>query len=180
MNKINADDSCVVVIDIQQKLAKIVKDDNILKNSRIIAKSADLLNIPVIVSEQYPSGLGKTIDSVSEVLHNAFYIEKTDFSLFSDIAFQNHLKSINKKQVILFGIETHICVLQTAFDLLTAGYEVFIVEDASDSRKESNKNAALIRLSHAGAQIVTTEMVVFEWLKNSKHHNFKEIQALIK
>ena len=93
---------------------------------------------------------------------------------------KNKIDVYNKRQVILFGIETHICVLQTAFDLLNLGYEVFVVKDACGSRSDENKNVALARLAQAGAQILTTEMVLFELLKSSKNEHFKEIQSLIK
>ena len=180
MNTINQEQALLLIIDVQEKLVNMLSSDDVKNSSIKIAKACDILNVPTIISEQYPKGLGETIPELKEVSSNATYIEKTSFSVAND--FINKLKelNINKKQVILFGIETHICVLQTAFDLLNMGYEVFVVQNACGSRNEDNKAAALRRLIHSGAQIVTTEMVLFELLKTSKHPNFKEVQALIK
>jgi nicotinamidase-related amidase len=180
MNKIDADNSAVLIIDIQEKLVKMLEESDVAKSSVIIAKSSETLNIPVIITEQYPKGLGNTINEIKETLTHAKYIEKNTFSAYLSDELKNHLEKINKKQIIIFGIETHICVLQTALDLLNNGYEVFVVEDCCGSRKNKNKECALKRLLHAGAQIVTTEMVIFEWLKSSKHTSFKEVQAFIK
>ncbi len=179
-NTINANDSLILIIDIQEKLVKMLNDDCISKNAAKIAKTAGILNIPAIITEQYPKGLGETIPDIKSALKNAEYKEKTSFSALNESGFIDLLKSKNKKQIILFGIETHICVLQTAFDLLKEHYEVFVVQDASGSRTDENKLAALRRLIHSGVQIVTTEMVIFELLKSSKHPNFKEVQSLIK
>ena len=176
-NTIKSDEATLLVIDVQEKLVAMLEDANVKTDSIKLAKAASILNIPTIITEQYPKGLGSTIQEIKDSLPNAEYVEKTSFSAFKE---DDVKKLLSQKQVILFGIETHICVLQTAMDLLNEGYEVFIVQNACGSRKEENKNAALRRLIHAGAQIVTTEMVLFELLESSKHPNFKEVQALIK
>lgn len=180
MNTINADNSLILIIDVQEKLLNMVKDLNVQKNAEIIAKAARTLNIPVIITEQYPKGLGNTIQEIKNALPNAIYVEKTHFSAYKEEAFAEILRNQHKKQIIIFGIETHICVLQTAFELINNGYEVFVAQDACASRTEHNNSAALKRLLHAGAQIVTTEMVIFELLQSSKNPNFKELQSLIK
>ncbi len=179
-NTINSVNSLVLIIDVQEKLVKMLKGESVKINAVNIAKAAGILKLPVIITEQYPKGLGTTIEEIKNTLPDAKYIEKTHFSVLKEDKFEETINSYEKKQVILFGIETHICVLQTAFDLLNKGYEVFIVQDACGSRCEDNKSAALRRLIHSGAQIVTTEMVLFELLEGSKHPNFKEVQALIK
>ncbi|MBQ9245729.1 hydrolase [bacterium] len=180
MNTIEAENVLLLIIDVQEKLIKMINNPNIEKNTIILAKTAGILKLPVIITEQYPKGLGSTINEIKNSIDNAIYIEKTNFSAYKETNFIENIEKQNKKQIIIYGIETHICVLQTAFDLLNKGYEVFVVQDASGSRTDENKNAALRRLIHAGCQIVTTEMVIFELLKSSKNPNFKEIQSLIK
>ena len=180
MNLINSNETLFLIIDIQEKLVNMLGNSIVPINAQRLAKTAAILNIPVIITEQYPKGLGQTIPTVKESLQDADYIEKTNFSVLNEIGFADLLKSKNKKQIILFGIETHICVLQTAFDLINNGYEVFVVENACGCRTKDNLDSALKRMIHSGVQVVTTEMVIFELLKGSKHPNFKEVQALIK
>ena len=177
MNTIKSEEALFLIIDVQEKLVAMLNDENIKKDSIKLAKTASILNIPTVISEQYPKGLGSTILEIKDAIQNAEYVEKTTFSAFKEDEVK---KLLSHKQVIIFGIETHICVLQTAMDLLNEGYEVFLVQNACGSRTDDNKQAALRRLIHAGVQIVTTEMVIFELLESSKHPNFKEIQALIK
>ena len=180
MNLINAENSLLLIIDVQEKLVNMLTNDVISNNAIVLAKTSQILDVPAIVTEQYPKGLGSTIVSIKEAIPNADYIEKTHFSALMEDNFLKIIEKHNKKQIIILGIETHICVLQTSFDLLNKGYEVFVVRDASGSRTKDNKEAALRRLIHCGAQIVTTEMVVFELLKGSRNPNFKEVQSLIK
>ena len=179
-NTINSKNALVLIIDVQEKLVKMLKDDSVKENAVKIAKAAEILNIPVIITEQYPKGLGSTIEEIKASLTEAKYMEKTHFSVLKEEGANDLINSYGKKQIILFGIETHICVLQTAFDLMNKGYEVFAVQNASASRNDDNKQAALRRLIHSGAQIVTTEMVLFELLEGSNHPKFKEVQAIIK
>ena len=175
MSTISEENVQFLIIDVQEKLVKMLGESEVSKNCIKLAKAINILKLPVIITEQYPKGLGSTINEIKENLPNANYIGKTAFSAFEEI---KHL--IKKKQIVIFGIETHICVLQTALELLKNGYEVFVVQCACGSRSEENKEAALRRLIHAGIEIVTLEMVIFELLKTSKHPNFKEIQAIIK
>ena len=177
MNTIKNTDSTLLVIDIQEKLVNMLENEEVKNNAIKIAKACGILELPTVITEQYPKGLGNTIEEIKSAIQNAEYVEKTTFSAYKEEEVQ---KLLSQKQVIILGIETHICVLQTAIDLLNAGYEVFVVQDACGSRSEENKQAALRRLIHAGAQIITTEMVLFELLESSKHPRFKEVQALIK
>ncbi len=179
MNTINNKESLLLIIDVQEKLVNMLKEDTVGTNAVKLAKAANILNVPTVITEQYPKGLGSTIEEIKNNAQ-AKYIEKTYFSALKEDRFEDLIKAYNKKQIILSGIETHICVLQTAFDLLNKGYEVFVVQDACGSRNNDNKEAALRRLIHAGVQIVTTEMVIFELLEGSKNPNFKEVQAIIK
>ncbi len=180
MNTINSSNALVLIIDVQEKLSKMLNNEYIRIEATKIAKAAGILNIPTIITEQYPKGLGSTLEEIKQSVPNAKYLEKTHFSACKEDGFVELLKETNRNQVILFGIEAHICVLQTAMDLMNLGYEVFVVQNATGSRFEDNRQAALRRLIHAKAQIVTTEMVLFELLEGSKHPNFKEVQALIK
>ena len=180
MNLISQENSIFLIIDVQEKLVNMLTDVIVKESAIKLAKTAQILDIPVIISEQYPKGLGQTISDIKDVCTVADYLEKTSFSICNQEGFLDLLKSKNKKQVILFGIETHICVLQTAFDLVNNGYEVFIVKDACGSRNQENKDLALNRMQQNGIQILSLEMVLFELLKSSKHEKFKEVQALIK
>ncbi len=180
MNIVNSNDCLLLIIDVQEKLVNMLEDKNIAQSAVKAAKAAGILNIPAVITEQYPKGLGATIEEIKTALKNAQYFEKTNFSALTEEGFSQLIKKYNKKQIIIFGIETHICVLQTAFDLINAGYEVFVLKDASGSRSEYNKESALNRLKQAGCQIITLEMLLFELLKGSKNQYFKEVQALIK
>ena len=180
MKIINENNCIIVIIDIQEKLVNIIKDSTIKENAVHIAKTANILNIPVLITEQYPKGLGSTIQDIKDSVCNAVYIEKTNFNAFSEQKFKEYISNTNKKQIIIFGIETHICVLQTIYDILNKGFDIFLVENASGSRNDKDKEIAIERLRKAGCEIVTTEMVIFELLKSSRHPKFKEIQALIK
>lgn len=180
MDTININNSLFFIIDVQDKLVAMLNEVEVKNSSIKLAKAAKILSIPTIVTEQYPKGLGSTIAEIKETLSEADFFEKTYFDALKDEKIFNAIKNYNKKQIIIFGIETHICVLQTVFNLLSKNYEVFVVKNACGSRNSENKKAALKRLERAGAQIVTEEMVLFELLESSKHPNFKEIQNLIK
>ncbi len=180
MNTVNISDCLFILIDFQEKLVKMIGNENITSNAIKLAQTSSILKIPVIISEQYPQGLGQTIGDIKQTAVDAYYIEKTNFSLLKELNFKEKLREYNKNQIVISGIETHICVLQTAFDLLNEGYKVFVVQDACGSRTLFNKNAALERMISARIQVITTEMLIFELLQNSKHPNFKQIQNLIK
>ena len=171
-----------LIIDIQEKLLNAVfNKEEVLKNSKILAEASRLLSIPTIVTEQYPKGLGSTVEGVKECLNNEVqYLEKNAFSALRVENIKEALTKYNKKQVILCGIETHICVYQTALELINEGYEVTLVKNACGSRSEYEYDSAIEDLRFKGVSIKTAEMVLFELLKTSKHPNFKEIQTLIK
>ena len=180
MNLISQENSVFLIVDVQEKLVNMLTDNSVYESAIKLAKTAQILDMPVIISEQYPKGLGQTIQEIKDVCVSADYLEKTSFSICNQEGFLSLLKSKNKKQVILFGIETHICVLQTVFDLVNNGYEVFIVKDACGSRNQENKELALSRMQQNGIQILSLEMVLFELLKSSNHEKFKDVQSLIK
>ncbi len=177
MSTINIEDSVVLIIDIQEKLVNAAYNkDEVIKNSQIISKAAKILDIPTIATEQYPKGLGNTIEGIE----SCKTFEKISFSALDSEEISSNIKNTGKKQVILMGIETHICVNQTASALIKNGYEVYVIQNACSSRAESEHLAGLDRMKSFGAEILTAEIAVFEWLKTAKHPKFKEVQALIK
>lgn len=177
---LNPKESIVVVIDIQDKLVTAVGKYNPLDAACKIAKTANMLGIPSIVTEQYPKGLGNTVEDLKHCLSTDNYIEKTSFSALKTPEFKEKLKSFGKKQVVIFGIEAHICVYQTVCDLIKDGYEVYFVKDASASRNKYEFKTGVELIKQHGAYTTCTEIVLFEWLQSSKNPSFKEIQALIK
>ena len=182
MTILNSENSLIMIIDIQDRLLNAVFNKELLvKKAVTIAKTARILNIPVVVTEQYPKGLGATVMDLKAALgENTKYFEKTAFSALDNPEISATIKAFARKQVLIFGIETHICVSQTANALKEADYEVYTVVDACGSRCEAEHNAGLNRMQDNGARSLTTEIAMFEWLKSSKHPDFKEIQSLIK
>lgn len=182
MITLNQTNTTFIIIDIQEKLLNAVFNKDIVsKKSEILAKASNILEIPVIVTEQYPKGLGNTITEIKENLNSkTTYYEKTAFNALVDKEVENKLKEINNNQIVIFGIETHICVHQTVSALIEKGYDVTVISDACGSRSKEEYLSSLDYMKSYGAKIKTTEMVLFELIKGAKHPNFKEIQALIK
>lgn len=174
----------LVVVDIQRRLAAAMADDDrarVIRNAAILIQAAGLLNVPLIASEQYPKGLGPTEEDVAwHFPEDLSVVEKTCFACTGEAHFRDSLTANNRRQVVLTGMETHVCVLQTALGLRADGYGVFVVEDGVCSRQESNHRNALERMREAGVVITNTESVLFEWLHDASHEHFKKIIALIK
>lgn len=182
---LNIEQSALLIIDIQEKLVMASKyGPEVATNVAKLAKAAYILAIPTIVTEQYPQGLGSTVTEVQDNLsstHSRF--EKKAFSALLEKEISNkisELKANGITQIVLCGIETHICVLQTAADLISNGFEVFVIKDACASRNKKEYKTGLELLKQYGAKISCVEIALFEWLKTAKHPNFKEVQALIK
>ena len=180
-------DSCnssLLLIDAQNKLFPKIHEPKNLENAILNCLEVFYtLDIPIFFSEQYPNGLGLTIDKVLEKLLscNAYKFEKTSFSCFPTTSTSTDAgKLLKSKQVILIGIETHICVLQTAMDLKVKGYEVFVIFEAVGSRKIYDKELGIKRMINNGIQVVTFEMMLFELLRDSKNKHFKNLSSLIK
>ena len=177
---INEKNSLIIGIDIQQKLVSMLSDSNEIKDNSIkLLKTASILDIETLLTEQYPKGLGETLDEIKQI-KDFKRIEKTTFSAFQTLEFREYLSNKKFENIIIFGIETHICVYQTVLDLLKEKYNVFVVCDCSSSRNKFNHQTALELMKQEGAKITTLEILLFEFLKSSKHPNFKEIQGLIK
>lgn len=175
------DKSVLVVIDIQGKLAQLAHDkERTYKHVQALIKAAQALDIPILWTEQVPEKIGPTIDEVASLLHYLKPIRKLTFSCYLEKAFVDTLKKIGRKQVIICGIETHVCVYQTVADLVAQKYEVQVVVDAVSSRAKENKDWALERIRSTGATLTATEMIICELLRTSEHPRFKEVLSLIK
>ena len=181
MNVLNPENSLLLVIDVQEKLVNALDKNIIVKRVSNLVKSARLLEIPVVVTEQYPKGLGATVQEVSsEFPEGTPVFEKTSFNALDEEGVLEKIKSYNKKQIVICGIETHICVHQTAAALLREGFEVYVVKDACASRSKYEFKQGIELMAANNAKISCVEIVLFEWLKTAKNPHFKEIQALIK
>ena len=178
-----AENSCLVVIDVQARLTAVMPQKvltRLKRNSIMLIKAAGMLSIPVFATEQYPKGLGSLDPDIIDALPgNSKRFEKTCFSCVNANNFINELDKCGRKQIILLGLEAHICVLQTAIDLLTAGLNVFVVTDGVCSRQRENYEAALQRMSQSGVIICNAESVLFEWLRDSNHEHFKTLSAMV-
>jgi nicotinamidase-related amidase len=173
--------SQLVIVDMQTKLSSVMTDHiaDVVKNCTILLQSATLLEIPTIFTEQYPKGLGPTVPELALYMAGKKPVEKTAFSCCGEPAFNRQLLG-DHQQVILAGMEAHICLLQTALDLLAQGKTVFVLEDAVISRNPENKRNALNRMREAGVIISNTEALVFEWLGLAEGDAFKKISQLIR
>jgi len=179
--KIKAEKSIFVQVDIQEKLfPHIQNNEELEKNLQILIKGLKLHEIPIIVNEQYKKGIGETINSLNELTKDYPHFEKTTFSCCGNEDGLNAIKNSERDTVILAGIETHVCVLQTALDLLEEGFKVVLVTDCVNSRKQNDKDMAIQRLIQSGAIMTTYESLLFELTVDAKHPVFKEISKLVK
>ncbi len=173
--------TCLVVVDVQGKLAELMQEkEQLFSNIEILVKSANILDIPILWCQQYPQALGETIEQIAAHLKDISPCDKKSFSCCGNEEFAEKLHAAGRSQVLVCGIETHVCVYQTAMDLLDMDYDVQVVGDAVSSRTKENKDAALSRIKWEGAAITTTEMALFELLGTAKHPNFKDIAKLVK
>jgi nicotinamidase-related amidase len=170
-----------MVVDVQGKLAKLMYDQQVLfKNIQILIKTAKILNIPILWCQQCPDALGPTIPEIAQLLTDNEPIDKSAFSCCGAEQFNIKLNESKRQQVLLCGIETHVCIYQTAADLLAKGFSVDVVADAVSSRTPENKQIAINRMAVKGINISCTEMALFELLKTAEHPKFKQIAKLIK
>jgi nicotinamidase-related amidase len=174
----NVSHATLVVIDLQERLMPAIADrDAVLRNVLMLGQAAQLLQVPTIGTAQYRHGLGPNLPQVEALC--ARVIGKTDFDACAEPAFVEALDN-GRDDLILIGCEAHVCVLQTAFGLLQRQRKVRVVADAVGSRQPYNKALGLERMKAAGAELVTTEMVLFEWLRNCEHPQFRKILQLLK
>ncbi len=174
--------SVLVIVDIQERLVKAMsRFDEVLGRVKVLLGGAGLLNLDVIVTEQYPKGLGPTIPEVVELLPAGTpVLAKTSFSVFGDPGFKTALESRRRKTVILVGIEAHVCVLQSVYDALEAGYRVILAADAVTSRLDADATRALEAARAAGAEVLGVESILFMLLRDAKHPAFKGVSQLIR
>jgi len=168
-------------IDYQEKLLPAIHElDSLVENSVKLFTGLQLLNIPLIMTEQYPKGLGHTIEAIRSVTGQAAYFDKTTFSCYRDEATRAAIDGRHVDAVIVCGIEAHVCVLQSVIDLREAGFKVVVVTDCISSRKKTDKKYAIKRLSQEGALVGTYESVLFELLQGSHAPQFKEVSKLFR
>lgn len=181
MNTLLQNDTLLLIIDIQEKLVAALDKDIVVTKAVKIAKAAKILGIPALVTEQYPKGLGRTVPQLKAVLpENTEIVEKTSFNALLEDGMKEKIKSFGKKQIVILGIETHICVHQTASALVEEGYEVYVIKDACASRTKYEFKQGIEAMAANGVKVSCLEIALFEWLKGAKHPHFKEVQALIK
>jgi nicotinamidase-related amidase len=191
---LTADDAVLLLIDLQQRLLPVIHDqDTVVARALRLAEAARLMDVPVIATEQNPAGLGPTVPPLSAYPQKV--LAKTAFSAAGEPGLAALLSAVeggpaspggsasaggSRRQIIVAGCEAHVCVLQTVLDLLARGHRVAVAADAVGSRDPADRSAALERARQHGAEIVTSEMVLFEWLRDSQHPRFREVQKLLK
>jgi len=181
-NLLTAANSAMVVIDVQSKLTSVMSEtQRICGHAGFLLEAASRLSVPVLVTEQYPQGLGRTERVlITKLPENTPIFEKSGFSCCAALGFSAALQATGRKQIILLGMEAHVCVLQTALELRHMGFQVHVVEDAVCSRKEAHKLFALKRLAQQGVTVTNHESVIFEWLRDAAHPEFKAISRLLR
>ena len=179
-NLLVEDETLLLIVDVQQKLLKNIKDNKLLVfNIKKLIKTCNLLNIQIAITEQNPLKLGKTLESIID--DNEYPIfEKMEFSCIKNKDFINYLNEHNFKNIIVCGIESHICVLQTSIDLLQKGLNILIPRDAIGSRNEIDNDTAFLRLILSGAVASTTESLICELCKTSNRKEFREVSKILK
>jgi len=178
---LNARGSLLLVVDVQGSLARAVEDAaRCIHRTRLLLVAARQLHVPVIVSEQYPEGLGPTDTRLLDQLTEAIVLPKRAFSCWREPVLRAALEAAGRRQIVVCGMEAHVCVQQTALDLLAAGFSTHVAADATGSRRAEDRTLGLERLRRHGADIVTSESVVFEWLERSDIPDFKALAPHIK
>ena len=176
------DKTVLVVVDIQERLVSAMPQDiylNMRNTVRFLLQAAGLFGIPVVTTEQYPKGIGHTVPELAGACQGTV-VEKVSFGCCGEPNFMATLQKHNRSQVIITGMEAHVCVLQTALELSSDGFDVFVAADAVCSRNPDNRQNALDRIRQAGATVTNTESVLFEWLRDAGHEHFKAISKLVR
>ena len=174
--------TALAVIDVQESFRPHIPDFHVVAaRCALVAHAAQLLGLPVVVTEQYPKGLGRTAAEIAAALPADFEpVEKTAFSSCGAQAFVSRLEAAGARQILLCGIEAHVCVNQTAHDLLARGYQVHVLTDCVSARAEQNRRVGLDKMFRSGALPSSTELALFELMRDARHEQFKAIQKLIK
>ncbi len=178
---LSAINTILVVVDVQGKLAHLMNNrESLFRRLKTAIQGARTLELPILVTEQYPEGMGATIPEIASLLPDVLPIAKNSFSCCGSDAFMAALKQIGRYQILLAGIEAHVCVQQTALDLLDDGYEVQVLADAVSSRDAENRAVAIERMRDAGVAITSTEAALFEIMRRSDVPAFKQVLSLVK
>jgi len=178
---LDVQDCCLVVVDVQGRLAELMYEKDVLfKNIQILIKAAKLLSVPILWTQQQPQAIGVTVPQINQLLTDNEPINKACFSCCGLKEFNDKINALSRKQVLLCGIEAHVCIYQTAIDLIASGKEVHVIADAVSSRNKENKQIALERMITEGVKLSSVEMAVFELLKTSDHPQFKQVLQLVK
>jgi nicotinamidase-related amidase len=180
-NLLRKDDALLVIVDIQTRLLNVMfNKEELVLNCRKLIQACKLLEVSMVMTEQYPQGMGPTDPQILDILPDKGAIEKLSFSCCGVSDFNQKLAGFGKKQIVVIGIEAHVCVLQTVHDLIHHGYFVYVPYDAVSSRKDNNYRNALERMSHAGAVVGSVESAIFELLEKAGTPIFKEVSSLVK
>lgn len=179
--RIDKNQSLGLVIDVQEGLLPVMhRQEETLRACTLLVRGWKLLEVPMLVTEQYPRGLGSTVEGLRKLLGEQPAIEKISFSCMDEAAFVEALKESGRRQVLIAGIESHVCVLQTVLDLLAEGYQPVVVADALSSRKEGDHQLALERMRQEGALVTSSESLLFELTRKAGSPVFKQISKLVK
>ncbi len=175
-------ETVLVIVDVQERMMNAIPDqEKIVRNIERLAKGCIELNVPILVTEQYPQGLGATVESLREVLGEWYRpIEKTTFSAAEEMAFMRQFEAAGRQQVLVCGVEAHVCVYQTARDLRAVGWDVEVVADAVSSRSEYNCEIALGRLNRHGVESTSVEMALFDMMQSADIPEFKAVSTIVK
>jgi nicotinamidase-related amidase len=181
MRMLEAANTVLIVIDVQEKLTRVMHErDAMVSNLQKLVKGIQVLEVPIIVTEQYPQGLGVTVPELASLLTGVSPIPKMAFSCLGDDKFLSQFKALDRKQVLVSGIESHVCVYQTVCDLVAVGCEAYVITDAVSSRTPENKQTSIEMMKQVGARLTTTEAVLFELLKAAGGDKFKKINQIVK
>ena len=175
---LSAERSVLLLIDLQQRLVPVIRDgESVVATAARLAEAARLLDVPVLATEQYPAGLGPTVESLAG--YPRATLAKTAFSAAAAPGFRSLLPA-GAREIVIAGCETHVCVLQTALDLLGSRQRVILAADAAGSRHPADHQAAVDRARQHGVEVVTSEMVLFEWLRDASHPSFRAVHKLLR
>ncbi|SRR6056297_3266540 len=175
------DDAALIVVDVQGKLARLMHDSEaMIRSQAVLIGACRTLDLPVLWAEQLPEKLGPTVEELREPLAGLTPCTKSSFGCLGDPELRRQLEASGRRQVLLCGIETHVCVWQTAASLLEQGYEVHLIADATSSRSAFNRDIAIRRMERAGVHPSNVEMVLFELMGDAAHSSFREVAKLLK
>lgn len=175
------EDSLLLIIDIQHAMLKAIDSwETVAAKVKQLIRSANVLDVPILLTEQYKKGLGETLPEVIQDIESPQIFQKEHFSACLEADFIPTVQSFKRKKIVVVGMETHVCVLQTCLDLIKAGFQVHLVADAVASRVNENRDIAINILKQAGAVITSTEIVIFQWARRANTDNFRQILPIVK